>query len=396
MTNQKSIIIKGAGFENRGAQLMCLITMYELHTLFPSHKIIVISDEVKKWKKAYDFDMDCEFVSIKLCQIKIENLFSYSMQIYNKNRKWKDMDKLLESTDRIVDISGYTLSSQWGIRASLDYLYEIAVAKYYHVPVYLLPQSFGPLDYGNIGINILIHSLMKKYIKYPKIICAREQEGYRILAPYSAKNLKLCRDIVLFYNKDIATKIKHKNPGDLEMGKTSNHSVLIIPNVRNNEHGNGQIKMIKIYRNIIDELLSRNIKVCLMSHSMEDKKICQRIKRQFEDVEDVYFMNQDLLPEQIGRFMRQFDYAIVSRYHGIVLAYRELIPCIVIGWATKYKELLELFRQQKYFYSVSGEISQSTIQKMISDMEKNYKIESGRIGQRRKIIKNKFDFRWIQ
>ncbi|WP_422484798.1 polysaccharide pyruvyl transferase family protein [Gudongella sp. DL1XJH-153] len=64
------------------------------------------------------------------------------------NNEVNSLKKILEDSDYIIDVSGYALSSQRGIRRSFDYLINILIAKKHGIKMYLMPQSFGPFYYG--------------------------------------------------------------------------------------------------------------------------------------------------------------------------------------------------------------------------------------------------------
>lgn len=52
------------------------------------------------------------------------------------------------------------------------------------------------------------------------------------------------------------------------------------------------------------------------------------------------------------------------------------MPCIAIGWATKYHELLKIFRQENYIFDVRGNIDITATERAIDNMLENYKDES--------------------
>ena len=69
---------------------------------------------------------------------------------------------------------------------------------------------------------------------------------------------------------------------------------------------------------------------------------------------------------------RNFEFVICSRYHGIVHAYRNYVPCIALGWAVKYKELAENVEQAEYSFDITDSTctSEIIIKKMIQLMNR--------------------------
>ena len=116
-----------------------------------------------------------------------------------RRKNYKRVKEIYENTYFIVNAGGFALGAPIGrgkSAGSLAYLMRIMAAKELKVPIYLLPQSFGPFDYKP-GHNFLVKHLMKKYMDYPRLIFAREQEGYECLLPYRKSGLLKEKDIVI-------------------------------------------------------------------------------------------------------------------------------------------------------------------------------------------------------
>ena len=84
---------------------------------------------------------------------------------------------------------------------------------------------------------------------------------------------------------------------------------------------------------------------------------------------------------EFGEILNGFQYVIGSRYHAIVCAYKNHIPCIVIGWAEKYRELLECFGQEQFLFDVRDQISTERISAAVELMEKTYEREAEKIAE---------------
>lgn len=84
---------------------------------------------------------------------------------------------------------------------------------------------------------------------------------------------------------------------------------------------------------------------------------------------------------------RQFDFLIVGRFHGIVHAYRNNIPCLLMGWAVKYKELAQLMYQSQYVFDLAAppvDVRKifSAIRDIEDNLEPNKKILRGHVSQK--------------
>ena len=77
------------------------------------------------------------------------------------------------------------------------------------------------------------------------------------------------------------------------------------------------------------------------------------------------------VPEELNcfeyeNFIQKCDFAIASRYHSIVHAYKQKVPCLVFGWAVKYEELTTLMNQERYYHDLRQPLS---IPKALDDLK---------------------------
>ena len=57
--------------------------------------------------------------------------------------------------------------------------------------------------------------------------------------------------------------------------------------------------------------------------------------------------------------LKQFQFIVASRFHAIVHAFKNGIPCIALGWATKYYDLMKQFGQEQYM--LDGIVKKSAV-----------------------------------
>jgi len=103
---------------------------------------------------------------------------------------------------------------------------------------------------------------------------------------------------------------------------------------------------------LINTSLKAGKTVYILRHSYDDLEICENIKELFSKNNRVILLNDDFNAIELELILKQFDFIIASRYHSIIHAYRNSVPALVIGWATKYYELLKSFDQLDYFIDV--------------------------------------------
>lgn len=242
-----------------------------------------------------------------------------------------DIARLMRSLSAVVDISGFAFSSKWGMGAIYGYIRKIKLAEKYKVPIYLMPQSFGPFDYPQEVLDNLRHSF-SGILQYPRIIFTREKQGFDDMTGlYGLKNVRMSADLVLQSKSVDVSDVFVDKPAVLVPRINSVKPLAgIVPNMRCFDHGDKD-KILAIYRRIADKILEHGYKIVLFRHSREDIEACRLIKEFYPDNENVQLIENEFDCLEYTEFVKQFKFLICSRYHGLVHAYRNNIPCVALG-----------------------------------------------------------------
>lgn len=374
----RNIIITGGGMVNKGAQAMTLIAVHELRERFPNHRIYLYSPvdlaDRKLDKAQFAFDFTGWYpMKFARCQ---RNPLQRTLCLLRSRSELLEAEALYRNTDFIVDISGYALGSNWNDKVCNDFLDILEFANGFGIPVYLMPQSFGPFDFA--PDRQALNERIQKLLPTAKVIFAREQEGYDALVnTYGLTNVRLAADLVLS-NKGIGLGNVFKVRPALALPKIAENSVAVIPNSMNVRVSN-QETVVAVYTEAVEALLSLGKKVYLLSHSTMDAALCRTLKAHFEDREDVLLLEQDFSCLEFNELVQKFQYLVASRFHSIVHAYKNGIPCIALGWATKYHDLLKLFGQERFIFDVREPVCGSQLAPAIQYMDCHHREESGRI-----------------
>ncbi len=381
ITPPKNVVIFGGGISNKGAQAMTFTVVDQLKRRFPIENISLLSlsninfDEVEK--RRYNFDMLPWRLDIALNILTEKHLIDFEGISFSLEME-KGLRKKITEADLIIDISGYHLSSQmsddllWGFLLQFEYLIRIMLAKKFSIPFYILPQSMGPFEY-HVAQKALLFPLMSKYLKYPKKIYVRENHGMKEVKKFTTKNVEKERDMVLLNDGYRLENIFNKIP-EYDNVKIGKNSVGIIPNNQVMKRGKKE-DIYKMYENIVYTLLGAGKKVYILRHSQSDLHICRNIKKLFSDNNDVILMSEDMSAIELEHMIKQFDFVVASRYHSIIHAFKNGVPALVIGWAVKYKELLEDFNQLQYLFEIREEVEKDILLRALNRLLKNHTIE---------------------
>lgn len=384
MSEKKYILITGTGFVNKGSQAMLFNAVDELKKRFPDKEVIDLStlDYNKGDVTQYNFKIMPDnlslFIPKKYAAFRDlgKRLLNYKGKKIadDEQEKWKkQMEEIYNNTYFIVNAGGFALGAPIGrgkSATSMAFLMGIMAADNLGIPIYLLPQSFGPFNYLP-GHKQLVLYFMKKYLHKARLIFAREIEGYKLLKPYKKDGLILCKDIVIT-NKDIKEQNIYKNPSNSvkKIKIKGENPIAVIPNMMCFENTNRD-EFIKIYRKIIAHLQEKN-EVYLLRHSKEDIEACELIYNSIENKRNVYMLTDEMNCFELEYVLQQFKYCIASRFHSIVHSYKNGTPCVVIAWAVKYYDLMESFKQESYLFDVREDMNVERIISKIDEMEKNY------------------------
>lgn len=374
----RNIIITGGGMVNKGAQAMTLIAVHELRQRFPGHRIFLYSPvdlanpKLEKRQFAFDFT---GWYPMKFAHCQRKPLLR-AITLLRSRAELLEAEALYRNTDFIVDISGYALGSNWNDKVCHDFLDILEFAQGFGIPVYLMPQSFGPFDFG--PERQALDARVRALLPTAKVIFAREQEGYdALLKTYGLTNVRLATDLVLG-SKGIDLNNVFRTVPAIDLPQIRENSVAVIPNSMN-ASVSSQETVTALYTRVIEQLLSLGRTVYLLSHSTMDAALCRTLKDRFEANEDVVLLEQDFSCLQFNELVRKFRYLVASRFHSIVHAYKNGVPCVALGWATKYHDLLKLFGQERYVFDVRSEAGTAHMLAAIARMDSCHAEEAAAI-----------------
>ena len=380
---------------------MLFVTVDEIRKRFPDAKVYF--GGVDKWKSnTYTFDqIYCRDYN-KAIAMKGTNGIKRCLKTVAKDvvktvtrrgggfSHLFDLKKLVPNLDLIIDISGFNIGRQWAVNTQEDYFDNIRLAKAYHIPMILMPQSFGPFDYEP-GRRFLFDEA-KELLQYPRVVYAREIDSKRQLEEnLGLTNVLQSTDLVL-QNRGIDLNNIFVKVPEINVPKISVNAVGIIPNAKCISQGNIK-ELLPLYREIIRCLHDNGKAVYIFRHSSNDARLCDMIYAENRDISNVECINRDFNCFEYSAFVRQFDFIVCSRYHGIVNAYRESVPAIILGWAEKYRELAKTVGQENYQFDIAGDIPKEKVLAAVNAMMHNCRHEKEVIQSRLQPVqeKNCFD-----
>ena len=374
----RNFVITGGGMVNKGAQAMTLIAVHELRRRFPDHEIYLYSP-VDLANPALDTSVYkfrfTGWYPLKFARCQKNFLLRLVTRLRN-GAELKEAEAIYRNCDAVVDISGYALGSNWSDKVCNDFLDVLEFAQGFGIPVYLMPQSFGPFDFP--PERQAIPERIRRLLPGVKVIFAREQEGYDALVDtFGLTNVRLAKDLVLA-SQEIEPENVFTVPPVPEVPDVPAKCVGLIPNSMNLKAADTDA-VLSTYAGVIRTLLDLGKTVCILSHSSMDAELCRTLKGKFADDNRVLLPEQELSSLEFNALVKQLQYVVASRFHSIVHAFKNGVPCIALGWATKYHDLLKLFGQEPYIFDVRDPHSAENIGAAIARMDQVWPEESKKI-----------------
>ncbi len=384
--SRNNIIIVGGSLANKGAQAMTFTVVDQIRRRFPNKEFYLFSVfESEKFKsRLYKFNIIPWTYWHRILFSNIAH--KYLVKILKPNLFENKLEKILRNAELMIDISGYRLSSQFDQSDWKFYILDIIIAKKYKIPYLIFPQSIGPFNFSLLN-KVIFNPLAKYYLKYPKIIFYRENDGLRYLSQFKNIYAKKSFDLAIQKNdynlsNIFREKVKIRNYDILP------NSVCIIPNSRVIERIEPE-RIFKIYTHILKKLIKANKNIYVLRHSKEDLEICVNIKNLLKDNENIFLILDDLNVIEIENLIKNFDFVIASRYHSIIHAYKHGIPAIVIGWAVKYSELMSQFNQLDYYCDIRSFLNVEIMDEILEKLMNNRLLETKKIEQIFNILSKK-------
>lgn len=370
---KKYILVTGAGWTNKGAQAMLFVTVTELAKRFTDKEICAVVPKCLFEQKKNSGEFKFKLVDDTICRSSALYVLGgrWIFRAFRERVKFCDMlyaKHIWKNTECVFDISGYKIGKKWGPEKSALGAMIAALANKVGAKCYYLPQSFGPFDFNITEENQKRYDeLLKDWLSKANLICAREKEGKQMLEEqYGLTNVRHMPDIVL-QNKEYNLKSIYNNVPEIRTLEVKKKSVALIPNlhIAGMKINDGY----QIWEETIRQLLLREYNVYLLVHSGEDMEIVRKLKDIFKDQDRVILVEENLSCIEYDLLVSKFDYLVASRYHSIVHAYRRGVPCIVLGWADKYVELLNDMNQPQYMFDLREKLSMEKVCQAMDDME---------------------------
>jgi len=356
------ILIRGAGFVNKGAEAMLRTVEQQLGQRIGNACFCMMvpqrrAEQVRAagffpiFTKGGKFRKLSSLITVALCDRRILKVALVSPQAALQIKDLKDISA-------VVDISGFSYSDVWGYESSK---FASVLLEYFHTrakPYFFMPQAWGPFN------QPLVARYIKSFCPKANVIYARDQQSYdyltATLGALSAE-IRMAPDIA-FRFKAAQSQVGCSLLSKLGVDVGGRAIVGLAPNMRVYERviesgsENAYLKvMIDIAEYCIEEL---GAAVVLIPHEIassggndvDDRFLCNAVEAAVESrgKKPIAAMVEDYSAEVIKSVIGHLDLLVGSRYHSLVAALSSRVPAVALGWSHKYVELMRLVALEDY------------------------------------------------
>lgn len=324
--NKKRVLIDRGGFLNKGAELMLNAVVEKLRESGKPYvpvighingKLSAENQQLLGLKKTF---MPKKNYKMKTKVRVYNSIPDRILGLYNRVS--------LRNIDIVLDIGGFRFGDQWNKLYARQK--SSRMNKYYSrlkkqgAKIVFLPQAFGPFETDAARKWFLCAA------RHATLIYCREPVSYDHVQSILGKDprVKLSPDFT-----------------NLCSGNTSEESlrfkgkVCIIPNVKMVSHSKESGRYLDFLVELIETLQKIGRNAFLLNHEGPlDYELCKQISNRLSGTIPVLNgQNAKDIKGVIGA-----SYAVISsRYHGVVSALSQGVPCLCTSWSHKYPLLLE-------------------------------------------------------
>lgn len=362
------ILVRGAGFENKGAEAMLRVVQRELGKRLPN-AIFHATVSPLEAPFAYRSGIVPLFYAPSPRMMILRTIpFAPKIPEFLLSKKNPDFARAAKlhtkaayeinaigTVDAVLDVSGFSYSDSWGVggfKYAWPWLDYCQVKK---KPYIFLPQAWGPFE------KVDVSQWAKRLCNAGSMIVSRDDESSKYLANLQgipASGVRQSPDIAFRFSGDPATVGRSILAG---LGLGGGRPVIgIVPNMRVYERSTGTgagNRYVKLLAALVDYCITKlGADVLLMPNEIkvpgtagpDDRFLCSIVASQVQNTEHCLAVRDYFTAEGAKSVLGQLDLLIASRFHSLVFALDQGVPSIALGWSHKYQELLRPFGLEKF------------------------------------------------
>src|SRR3989338_6372711 len=307
--------IRGAGFVNKGAELMVLSILQEVHLRNIEAKIVM--EPNRHYEKRARLGL-----YQKLWKRYRGVQWGYAGPLIPHVIREQFGLILDTEVDVVLDASGFAYGDQWGLSNTKTLARSIQRWKRHGEKIILLPQAFGPFSNSKMRRHI------SSAVDMADLVFARDSISYTHLTEITGarKNIQMFPDFTPLL------------AGIPPVGTQYTEDICIIPNTKMiRETGSGNPDVYKNFLlSCIRYMKTKQQSCFILTH---EKKSDVPFAKMLMQEEPYLRIVEEEDPLRIKGIIGSCKGLISSRYHGIISGLSQGVPTLGTSWSHKYEAL---------------------------------------------------------
>lgn len=336
------IQITGTNTWNKGAELMhkAIIEHYA------NHKVeIVVGNEFGNFNDRAKYN--------NRINPKIKRIGRAKLGLSLLPKPFKSQLGIIDNEDvnAILDASGFAFGDQHPIKRSIDFSKFLLEQKRKGKKVILMPQALGPFQKEESK------DTFQKIASSADLIFARDKISFEhavnAVGEFASK-IKIA--------PDFTNLVKPQ----LSYDSIKSNAVVVVPNDRMLEKASNEEEQ-KTYINQMAEIIvhfrKRGFSPKFLLHGIDDERLINILKSKLDFPIEII---KETNPVQIKKILGESRFVVASRFHGLVSALSQGVPCIGTSWSHKYEMLFMDYGVEKFLLNKQNINLEELIEMLIS------------------------------
>lgn len=350
-----TILIRGAGFENKGAEAMACTVKAELGSRLPDASFLVQVDS-----REVDAALLAGFRPAFLPPIpgrRVHKAVRIAGAVLAEPRLAPDvlrkpwsilrLENDMHDITAVVDVSGFAYGDAVGDGQARETWMYLKHCTQRRLPYVLLPQAWGPFTAPALA-RVCTRICKTSSAFYARDDASKSHLGRLLGVDDDA--ISTAPDVAFrFQGADAAAGERLLTSLSMPAGELP--IVGIVPNMRVYARmpGTGQdSEYVKLLVAACKTIRAAGAAVILMPHETalgrssptDDAPLCAMVKLALHDDNLVGMLSGTHTAACVKSVIANLDLLIGSRFHSIVAALSSLVPTVALGWTHKYTELM--------------------------------------------------------
>jgi colanic acid/amylovoran biosynthesis protein len=313
-----NIEIHGTSFINKGAELMLCAIAERLRAMYPD-VCLAVSPRIGSYGERAKYGL-YQKVEKERAGVRGKVLHTVMHAGYRKRYGLLTTGEI----DAVLDASGFAYGAPFGSEPTLEMAEHAKRWRRNGTKLILMPQAYGPFNTRKMA------TAFREIVQQAELVFVRDRCSFEYLQNIGA----------VYGHVKRAPDFTNLVVGRIPQGfSRAEHRVAVIPNyqiIKHNEKSVGE-QYLAFLGATIRHLHAEGMSTCVLVHeTQKDEQIVQRLQ---ESAGQALSVVREQDPVRLKGILGLCHAVVASRYHALVSALSQGVPCIGVGWSHKYREL---------------------------------------------------------